>query len=73
MKLEKISTVSLSQNNPTNIPRGFHVKTTWKRTFPRRFSVESMWCVCREFLPTHYKKDLKNVYDIICHEKYQLN
>ena len=26
-------------HNPTNTPRGFHVKTTWKRPFPRRFNV----------------------------------
>ena len=34
--------------NPTNTPRGFHVETTWKRPFPRRFNVESKWSVCRE-------------------------
>ena len=33
---------------PTNTPRGFHVETRWKRPFPRRFNVESTWCVCRE-------------------------
>ena len=27
---------------PTNTPRGFHVET-----IPRRFNVESTWCVCR--------------------------
>ena len=32
---------------PTNTPLGFHVETTWKRPFPRRFNMESMWCVCR--------------------------
>ena len=31
---------------PTNTPRVFHVITTWKRPFPRRFNVEYMWCVC---------------------------
>ena len=30
-----------------NTPRGFHVETTWKRPFPRRFNMESTWCVCR--------------------------
>ena len=25
---------------PTNTPSGFHVETTWKRPFPRRFNVE---------------------------------
>ena len=29
--------------NPTNTPRGFHVETS----FPRRFNMESTWCVCR--------------------------
>ena len=32
---------------PKNTPRVFHVETTWKRPFPRRFNVEYMWCVCR--------------------------
>ena len=30
---------------PRNTPRGFHVETTWKRSFPRRLNVESTWCV----------------------------
>ena len=34
-------------DNPTNTPCGFHVEITWKRPFPRRFNVESTWCVCR--------------------------
>ena len=34
--------------HPTNTPRGFHVEATWKRSFSRRFNVESTWCVCRE-------------------------
>ena len=38
------------KNSPTNIPRGFHVETTWKRSFPRRFNMESTWCVCRVLL-----------------------
>ena len=25
---------------PTNTPPVFHVETTWKRSFPRRFNVE---------------------------------
>ena len=41
-----ISMIIISQY-PTNTPRGFHFKTTWKRSFPRRFNVESTWCVCR--------------------------
>ena len=32
---------------PTNTSRVFHVETTWKRLFPRRFNVENTWCVCR--------------------------
>ena len=24
-----------------------HVETTWKWSFPRRFNVESTWCICR--------------------------
>ena len=32
---------------PTNTPCIFHVETTWKRPFPRRFNVEYTWCVCR--------------------------
>ena len=32
---------------PTNTSRGFHVETTWKRSFLCRFNVESMWCVYR--------------------------
>ena len=31
---------------PTNTPRVFHVETTWKRLFPRRFNVEYTWSVC---------------------------
>ena len=33
---------------PTNTPRVFHVETTWKRSFLRRFNVEYTWCVCRD-------------------------
>ena len=41
--------VSLLFNEiPRNTPRGFHVETTWKRSFPRRFNVESTLCVCRD-------------------------
>ena len=35
-------------NIPTNTPARFHVETTLKRSFPRRFNVESTWCVCRD-------------------------
>ena len=31
---------------PTNTPLVFHVETTWKRPFSRRFNVEYTWCVC---------------------------
>ena len=40
------------QNIPTNTPRGFHVEMTWKQPFPRRFNVDSTWCVCRDILAT---------------------
>ena len=33
---------------PVNTLRVFHVKTTWKRSFPRYFNAEYMWCGCRE-------------------------
>ena len=36
------------KGSPTNTPRGFHVEATRKRSFPRRFNVESTWCVSRE-------------------------
>ena len=32
---------------PTNTPRAFHFKTTWKRSFPPLFNVEYTWYVCR--------------------------
>ena len=31
----------------SSTPRVFHVETTWKRSFPRRFNVEHKWSVCR--------------------------
>ena len=43
--------------NPTNTPRGLHVETTWKRSFPRRFNVEFTWCVCREAALTGFSLD----------------
>ena len=38
------------KKNPTNTSRGFHLETTWKRSFPRRFKVEYTCCVCREYI-----------------------
>ena len=38
----------LTLNFPINTPRIFHVETTWKRSFPRRFNVEHMWCAYSE-------------------------
>ena len=32
---------------PADTPRVFHVETTWKKSFPRRFNVEYTRCVCR--------------------------
>ena len=43
-----VTSVRLIPGNPTNTPRGFHVETTWERSFPRRFNVESTWYVCRQ-------------------------
>ena len=31
---------------PTNTPHVFHLETTWKGLFPRRFNVKYTWCVC---------------------------
>ena len=51
-------------------PCVFHVETTWKRSFPRRFNVESRWCVWRDmnkysnnFLGRLY---VANSYSIFC-------
>ena len=32
---------------PTSTSSAFHVETTWKRSFPRRFNLEYTWCVFR--------------------------
>ena len=45
---------------PTNTPRVFHVETTWKRAFPRRFTVEYAWRVCRVDSLWRLLKLLKN-------------
>ena len=37
-------------SNLRNTPPVFHVETTWKRIFSRRFNVEYTWFVCREFV-----------------------
>ena len=37
------------QMYPTNTPRVFHVETTWRRLFPRRFNVKYTLRVCRVF------------------------
>ena len=39
--------LTISYHHPTNTSRGFHVETTWKRSFPRLFNMESTCCVCR--------------------------
>ena len=44
------SVFSITQIYPTNTSRGFHFETTWKRSFSRRFNVESTWCVYRVLL-----------------------
>ena len=38
--------IAISTGKHTKTPRGFHVETTWKRSFPRRLNAESAWCVC---------------------------
>ena len=50
--------MSIFGNNtsPANRPRGFHVETMWKRPFPRRFNVESKWCVCTVMIESSNKK-----------------
>ena len=47
----------MTESLPTDTPRGFHVETTRKRSFPRRFNMESTWCVCslHYFLATKEK------------------
>ena len=44
---QELGLESLQQRDPTNTPLGFHVETTWKRSFPPRFNVQSTWCVRR--------------------------
>ena len=44
--MESLLNKVVGSYHPTNTPRGFHVETTWKRSFPHRFNVESTWC-CR--------------------------
>ena len=44
---EKIFNLQLVIIFLTNTPPVFHVETTWKRSFPRRFNVEFTWRVCR--------------------------
>ena len=51
---------------PTNRPREFHVETTWKRAFPRRFNVESRWCVCSGCSDGVGKHAITNSWTVIC-------
>ena len=44
---QQISGTAKGTTNLTNTPCVLHVETTWKRSFPRRFNVEYMWCVCK--------------------------
>ena len=44
--LESLLNKVVGSYHPANTPRGFRVETTGKRSFPRRFNVESTWC-CR--------------------------
>ena len=43
-----------SESEKKNTPHVFHVETTWKPPFPRRFNVEYAWCVCREVTYFHH-------------------
>ena len=43
----KIKLWLLPLRPPIVTQRVFHVETTWKQLFPRRFNVEYTWCVCR--------------------------
>ena len=45
---------SICGKYPTNTPREFIVETTWK--FPRRFNLESTWCVCRVITKLYHLK-----------------
>ena len=47
-----LSLTSSNKGGNTNFPVEYvlqthHVDSTLKRSFPRRFKVESMWCICR--------------------------
>ena len=63
---------------PANTPRVFHVKTMWKRTFPRRFNVKYTWSVCRVIpMKLHIQKRLiSEFYEALrrsfCKNSYQL-
>ena len=50
---------------PANTPGVFHVETTWKRRFSRRFNVEYTWCVCRDevFLESFNLGNFKRTHD----------
>ena len=37
------STLMLIRSYPTNTTIAFHVETTWKRSFSRRFNLEYTW------------------------------
>ena len=44
---------------PASTARVFHVETTWKQPFPRRFNVEYTWSDCRVSLHTFcFQSDL---------------
>ena len=40
----------MNKRNLTSTPDAFHVETTWKRLFPRRFNMEYTWCIYKEDL-----------------------
>ena len=51
---------------PTNTPREFHVETTWKRPFPRRFNMEFTWCVCSRCSDGVGKHAITKSWTVIC-------
>ena len=46
---------------PTNAPRVFHVETTWKQSFSRRFNMEYLWYACRETTSTQLDSHIQRV------------
>ena len=54
-------------NHPINITRIFHVETTWKRSFPRRFNVEYTCCICSMLAEEDYLAETHTIQISTCH------